>query len=40
MVYASLVSLVANLINFEIIGFVLGFVISMYILFQLKYMYK
>lgn len=40
MVYASLVSLVPNIISFQIFSFIIGFVIGMYILFQLKYMYK
>ncbi len=40
MTYASLVWLIPNVLNVQIIGLVIGFVISMYILFQLKYMYK
>lgn len=40
MTYASLIWLIPNLLNLQIIGLVIGFVISMYILFQLKYMYK
>lgn len=39
-IYASLVSLVPALVNVQIFGFLLGFLLSMYILFQLKYLYK
>lgn len=40
MLYASLVSFIPSLISVQIISLIIGFVIGMYILFQLKYMYK
>ncbi|MDD5376875.1 MAG: hypothetical protein PHH16_02035 [Candidatus Gracilibacteria bacterium] len=40
MLYASLVSFIPSLVSLQIISLILGFIIGMYILFQLKYMYK
>ena len=40
MLYASLISLIPNLISVQIISLVIGFIIGMYVIFQLKYMYK
>ena len=39
-VYATLISLIPSLINVRILSLIIGFVVGMYILFQLKYMYK
>lgn len=40
MLYASLISLIPYIISFQVVNFIIGLVLGVYILFQLKYMYK
>ncbi len=39
-VYASLISFIPSIINIQLFSLIISLLISMYILFQLKYMYK